>query len=84
MLFWIPLAAFAAGAGTAWLYWRKRNKRKLMDEVCLVCYNNLRDTLLLPCNHLILCRECATTLRNCPICRQEILKVLALGDFLSN
>ncbi|XP_015752852.1 PREDICTED: E3 ubiquitin-protein ligase MGRN1-like [Acropora digitifera] len=42
---------------------------------CVICMSDMRDTLILPCRHLCLCRECAESLRyqanNCPICRSR-------------
>ncbi|KXJ08562.1 RING finger protein 157 [Exaiptasia diaphana] len=44
---------------------------------CVICMCEMRDTLILPCRHLCLCRACADSLRyqssNCPICRSEAL-----------
>lgn len=54
---------------------------------CVICMSEKRDTLILPCRHLCLCKSCANNLRtqsnNCPICRvpfnallqMEIMKV---------
>jgi hypothetical protein len=41
---------------------------------CVVCMTEAKDTSVLPCRHLCLCRECANVLRvqhnsRCPICR---------------
>ncbi|KAF6261821.1 hypothetical protein COO60DRAFT_1499658 [Scenedesmus sp. NREL 46B-D3] len=43
---------------------------------CIVCMERLRDVLLLPCKHLVLCSGCAEQLEgrgalgSCPYCRQ--------------
>ncbi|GMT37490.1 hypothetical protein PFISCL1PPCAC_28787, partial [Pristionchus fissidentatus] len=41
---------------------------------CVICMNDIRDTVILPCRHLCLCYSCAEHLRqrsnNCPICRK--------------
>ena len=44
--------------------------------------SELRDTLILPCRHLCLCKICADNLRyqanNCPICRAPFIALLRL------
>jgi hypothetical protein len=41
---------------------------------CVICMADDRDTLVLPCRHMCLCKSCAEVLRGqsnkCPICRQ--------------
>uniref|UniRef100_A0A0E0JIZ9 RING-type E3 ubiquitin transferase n=1 Tax=Oryza punctata TaxID=4537 RepID=A0A0E0JIZ9_ORYPU len=43
---------------------------------CVVCLSEPRDTAILPCRHMCLCRDCAQVLRyqtnKCPICRQPV------------
>eukprot|EP00928_Gymnodinium_smaydae_P037690 TRINITY_DN26120_c0_g1_i1.p1 TRINITY_DN26120_c0_g1~~TRINITY_DN26120_c0_g1_i1.p1 ORF type:complete len:551 (+),score=108.40 TRINITY_DN26120_c0_g1_i1:341-1993(+) len=54
--------AEAASAGEA--------RRAAEDaQLCCVCQEAHRDTLLLPCAHLALCDACGAMLRQCPICR---------------
>ena len=40
---------------------------------CVICMTDPRDTIVLPCRHMCLCRGCAEVLRyqtnKCPICR---------------
>ncbi|RUS70289.1 hypothetical protein EGW08_021966, partial [Elysia chlorotica] len=43
-------------------------KTKLM---CVVCYTNERDILLLPCCHLVTCYKCTSQITLCPICRKQ-------------
>jgi hypothetical protein len=56
------------------------------NEKCIVCMDALRDVLLLPCKHLVLCSGCAQqmegrgALGSCPYCRQACVKrVRVLG-----
>ncbi|KAG5178178.1 hypothetical protein JKP88DRAFT_225620 [Tribonema minus] len=42
------------------------------NNTCVVCMDNPRDVLLMPCAHMVLCRECAVNLRDCPTCRTKI------------
>ena len=39
---------------------------------CAVCMEAERDTVLLPCSHVVACAGCATRLTQCPVCRAEI------------
>ncbi|XP_020592358.1 probable E3 ubiquitin-protein ligase LUL2 [Phalaenopsis equestris] len=49
---------------------------------CVVCLSELRDTAVLPCRHMCLCRECAEVLRyrtnRCPVCRQPVDRLLEM------
>ncbi len=51
---------------------------------CVICYNSLKDTIVLPCRHLCICRGCAEIANQrqllsnnvqhnkCPICRTKV------------
>lgn len=41
-------------------------------NTCVVCLDNPRNVLLMPCAHMVLCRDCAVNLRDCPTCRAKI------------
>lgn len=47
---------------------------------CAICLDRLRDCVLAPCHHLILCSACAHLLYSrhdfCPVCRQQIQDVI--------
>ncbi|KAL6615187.1 hypothetical protein ACP70R_037457 [Stipagrostis hirtigluma subsp. patula] len=49
---------------------------------CVICLSEPRDTTVLPCRHMCLCRECAQLLRfqtnKCPICRQPVEHLLEI------
>lgn len=53
---------------------------------CVICMSDMRDTLILPCRHLCLCRECAESLRyqasNCPICRSPFHALLQICAYI--
>jgi hypothetical protein len=51
---------------------------------CIICQSEPRDTAVLPCRHMCLCRHCAEILRTrtqyhsykCPICREKIGRMM--------
>lgn len=53
------------------------------DNLCVICLTNDKDTAVMPCRHLCLCRDCAGTLMNhtpkCPVCRGPIAQLLHMG-----
>ncbi|NWI90588.1 BIR7B protein, partial [Pitta sordida] len=47
--------------------------RRLQEErMCKVCLDKDVSVVFVPCGHLVACRECAFSLRLCPICRAVI------------
>lgn len=73
------------GASTAWgpdentKGQRKANRAKVPDENlppevrCIVCMENPREVILLPCKHVCLCEDCAEKInRKCPVCDKRI------------
>uniref|UniRef100_A0A4W6D843 Baculoviral IAP repeat containing 2 n=1 Tax=Lates calcarifer TaxID=8187 RepID=A0A4W6D843_LATCA len=44
--------------------------RRLQEErTCKVCMDKEVNIVFIPCGHLVVCKECAPSLRKCPICR---------------
>lgn len=45
---------------------------------CAVCFERDRNTVLLPCGHVVLCGVCARSgdIRDCPVCRSRIERVM--------
>ncbi|CAA3025525.1 probable E3 ubiquitin- ligase LUL4 [Olea europaea subsp. europaea] len=50
---------------------------------CVICMTEEKNTAVLPCRHMCMCRDCAKELRlqsnNCPICRQPIQELLEIN-----
>ncbi|XP_017388550.1 baculoviral IAP repeat-containing protein 3 isoform X1 [Cebus imitator] len=47
--------------------------RKLQEErTCKVCMDKEVSIVFIPCGHLVVCKDCAPSLRKCPICRSII------------
>jgi hypothetical protein len=46
------------------------------DNLCKVCLDEEKDTLIMPCGHLCVCKDCSIMLKEknplCPMCRQAI------------
>lgn len=57
------------------------------DGLCIICYNNERETYLEPCGHIVVCEACSDNLAHdanlvnrtqCVYCRQSIQDILYL------
>ena len=65
------------------------NRENDGDRECTICCTEKNDTILLPCKHMCLCKECSEQLkkdnRKCPICRcgNFILNKIINFNFLS-
>ena len=50
----------------------EKGKKKLEEKDCVICCENEKNAIFLPCKHNSTCMKCATKLKNCPICREKI------------
>lgn len=49
------------------------------SSICVVCFNNPREVVLLDCGHVCLCADCVVIMpqpRTCPICRRPVVRYL--------
>ena len=44
----------------------------------MVCYENDRDALYLPCKHNLVCLRCSKMMRECPVCREKIVDTIKI------
>jgi len=65
---------------------RKKNSDTDNNEdessLCVICFDNKRDALFMPCGHLYTCMQCYKSLnhRSCPMCRKDIHKVIRAAN----
>ena len=54
-----------------------RKKQELINQrTCKVCLDRFYDCMFMPCNHLCCCLQCASALKQCPLCRRKIDKII--------
>nr|CAD7197834.1 unnamed protein product [Timema douglasi] len=58
---------------------RKERRRRVREtdlpeyQLCVVCRQNPREMIMLPCGHVCLCEDCSEGIVNlCPVCRTKI------------
>jgi len=53
-------------------------KSKKVDEedLCKICMEAVIDCVLLDCGHMVSCIKCGKRLAECPMCRQNIVRVI--------
>jgi len=45
---------------------------------CIICEERKSDTALLECGHLNFCSTCSENLKECPICRQKVVRTIRI------
>lgn len=54
-------------------------ERQLSFPKCLICFEKKRGVSFYPCEHAVVCRICAATCSDCPLCRSEIKFALRMN-----
>ena len=52
---------------------QKEIKRLNEEKLCKICLDKESDIVFRPCGHFASCNTCAISLKNCPMCRKEII-----------
>lgn len=47
---------------------------------CVLCFDEQKDTVFIPCGHLACCRSCSKQVSKCPICRKAITHTVPVYD----
>ena len=61
---------------------RRREEKIEEEDVCMICLVNPPNTMVLPCEHCVVCKECSIQLKNtndrkiCVRCRRPITNIL--------
>eukprot|EP01103_Thecamoeba_quadrilineata_P007505 TRINITY_DN17372_c0_g1_i1.p1 TRINITY_DN17372_c0_g1~~TRINITY_DN17372_c0_g1_i1.p1 ORF type:complete len:292 (-),score=34.54 TRINITY_DN17372_c0_g1_i1:91-966(-) len=48
------------------------------DDLCKICYDNRINCVILECGHVSVCITCGRLLKECPICRQRINRLVII------
>jgi Inhibitor of Apoptosis domain/Zinc finger, C3HC4 type (RING finger) len=53
----------------------RRRQAKDEGKTCKICLNFEYNTLLMPCNHVVVCSKCVEKIQECPYCRAKISEI---------
>lgn len=56
-------------------------------KYCIICFENLKSIVFIPCLHLAVCAKCSNKLKpslKCPICRQSIYETINVAKLQLN
>lgn len=54
------------------------------DNDCVVCMERPPEVVVTKCGHFAMCRQCASLLDSCPLCRVEFAQTDLQRIFLAN
>lgn len=55
-----------------------KKKKRWKRPSCVICLEHQQETALDPCGHICLCQGCTAAVKECPVCRRPIQKVLRI------
>jgi len=58
--------------------WVKMEETTGSDGECVICEEKKADTALVECGHMLFCGDCAGKLKECPVCRQKVVKCIRI------
>jgi L-lactate utilization protein LutB len=50
----------------------KQESEEKNESYCIICLDNKKNIVFLPCAHFVSCMECGLSMKNCPVCRTKI------------
>ena len=50
-----------------------------VETDCAICCDNPRDTLLIPCYHIVVCAVCSPRVKKCLICKAQVESTIQVG-----
>lgn len=59
-------------------YTDSKRMQLVSRDSCVICYENERDALYMPCRHNMVCLRCSKQMRECPICREPISEFIRI------
>ncbi|EGR31598.1 hypothetical protein IMG5_106500 [Ichthyophthirius multifiliis] len=54
------------------------NNSQIINQLCIICYENDRNIIILPCRHNSVCIGCVKNIQVCPICRNKIADTIKI------
>ena len=54
------------------------------ESECVICFENIKDTVFAPCGHFMTCNSCSKECKKCPICRGVVSHLLNIKEMKSD
>lgn len=51
---------------------KNKNYKPSGNNLCLVCSTEEKTMMIRKCNHIVTCKDCLSTIKECPVCRSKI------------